>query len=250
MVRALHKTAGKGLATMKTSAPHIVSAFEDALKRLKSAIVQMAGAAETQIDQALTCLAQRNPELAREIVLSDARLDSFEHDIEAHCMRLLVLRQPVADDLREVIAALKIAGNLERIGDHAANTAKRAVAIFSLPDAGSMAGLPQLGRLVRERLSAVIDAYVDNDGEAALRIWRTDDEVDALYTSLVAEVERSALAAPDQFTAHMHLMMIAKNLERIGDHATNIAEVVYFVSTGEALLDQRPKADHSYDPVS
>lgn len=243
-------TAVKGMATMKTSAPHIVSAFEDALKRLKSAIVQMAGAAETQIDQALTCLAQRNPELAREIVESDARLDSFEHDIEAHCMRLLALRQPVADDLREVVAALKIAGSLERIGDHAANTAKRAVALFSLTGAGSPSGLPQLGRLVRERLGDVVDAYVDGDSEAALRIWRTDDEVDALYTSLVAEVERSAAAAPHQFTVHMHLMMIAKNLERIGDHATNIAEVVYFASTGRPLLEERPKADHSYAPVA
>ncbi|MCG5241784.1 phosphate signaling complex protein PhoU [Azospirillum doebereinerae] len=234
---------------MKTSAPHIVSAFEDALKRLKSAIVQMAGAAETQLDQALTCLTQRNPELAREIVLSDARLDSFEHEIEAHCMRLLVLRQPVADDLREVIAALKIAGSLERIGDHAANSAKRAAAVGIFPDSAPLAGLPKLGRLVRERLTSVIDAYVDTDSEAALRIWRTDDEVDALYTSIAAEIERSAAATPDQFAAHMHLMMIAKNLERIGDHATNIAEVVYFVSTGQPLLDERPKADRSCDPA-
>ncbi len=234
---------------MKNSAPHIVSAFEDALKRLKSAIVQMAGAAETQLDQALTCLAQRNPELAREIVASDARLDGFERDIEAHCMSLLVLRQPVADDLREVIAALKIAGNLERIGDYAANSAKRTAAIGAFPDTAPLAGLPKLGRLVRERLTSVIDAYVDTDGAAALRIWRTDDEVDALYTSLAAEIERSAHDTPDQFAAHMHLMMIAKNLERIGDHATNIAEVVHFVSTGAMLVEDRPKADRSCDPA-
>ncbi len=234
---------------MSNSAPHIVSAFEDALKRLKSAIVQMAGAAETQLDQALSCLTQRNPELALEIVRSDARLDSFEHEIEAHCMRLLVLRQPVADDLREVVAALKIAANLERIGDHAANSAKRAAAIEVFPESAPLLGLPNLGRLVRQRLTAVIDAYVDTDAEAALRIWNTDDEVDALYTSLCAEIERSASAAPGQFTAHMHLMMIAKNLERIGDHATNIAEVVYYVSTGKPLLDERPKADRSCDPA-
>ncbi len=234
---------------MKNSAPHIVSAFEDALKRLKSAIVQMAGAAETQLDQALSCLTQRNPELAREIVLSDARLDGFEQEIEAHCMRLLALRQPVADDLREVIAALKIASNLERVGDHAANSAKRAVAVDGFPDSAPLAGFPQLGRLVRERLSSVIDAYVDGDGEAALRIRNTDDEVDALYSSLCAGIERSAAAAPEQFAAHMHLMMIAKNLERIGDHATNIAEVVHFVRTGHPLLDERPKADRSCDPA-
>ncbi|MBP2231343.1 phosphate transport system protein [Azospirillum agricola] len=234
---------------MTNSAPHIVSAFEDALKRLKSAIVQMAGAAETQLDQAMTCLAQRNPELALEIVQSDARLDSFEQDIEAHCLSLLVLRQPVADDLREVIAALKIAGNLERIGDYAANSAKRTAAIASFPETAPFAGLPKLGRLVRERLTAVIDAYVDTDGEAALRIWRTDDEVDALYTSLCGEIERSAAEHPNGFMAHMHLMMIAKNLERIGDHATNIAEVVHFVSTGRPLLEERPKADRSCDPA-
>ncbi|SMH58099.1 phosphate signaling complex protein PhoU [Azospirillum agricola] len=234
---------------MTNSAPHIVSAFEDALKRLKSAIVQMAGAAETQLDQAMTCLAQRNPELALEIVQSDARLDSFEQDIEAHCLSLLVLRQPVADDLREVIAALKIAGNLERIGDYAANSAKRTAAIASFPETAPFAGLPKLGRLVRERLTSVIDAYVDTDGEAALRIWRTDDEVDALYTSLCGEIERSAVEHPGGFMPHMHLMMIAKNLERIGDHATNIAEVVYFVSTGRPLLEERPKADRSCDPA-
>ncbi|MFD1627977.1 phosphate signaling complex protein PhoU [Azospirillum griseum] len=234
---------------MSNSAPHIVSAFEDALKRLKSAIVQMAGAAETQLDQALSCLTHRNPELALEVVRSDAQLDSFEHEIEAHCMRLLALRQPVADDLREVVSALKIAANLERIGDHTANSAKRAAAIEVFPESAPLLGLPNLGRLVRQRLTAVIDAYVDTDAEAALRIWNTDDEVDALYTSLCAEIERSASTAPGQFTAHMHLMMIAKNLERIGDHATNIAEVVYYVSTGKPLLDERPKADRSCDPA-
>ena len=230
---------------MRNPAPHIVTAFEDAMKRLKASIVQMAGAAEAQIDQALACLAQRNPDLAREIVESDARLDSYEHEIEAHCMRMLVLRQPVADDLREVIAALKISGNLERVGDHAANTARRAAAVASFPDTAPIASVPTLGRLVRERLTTVIDAYVDGDVEAALRVWRSDDEVDELYTSLYEGIVRSAQASPETFEAHMHLLFIAKSLERIGDHATNIAEVVHFVATGRPLLDERPKADRS-----
>lgn len=235
---------------MKNNVPHIVSAFEDALKRLKAGIVQMAGAAETQLDQALSCLTQRNPDLVQEIVLSDARLDSFEHEIEAHCMRLLALRQPVADDLREVVAALKIAGNLERIGDHAANCAKRAAILAEGPELAPMAALPKLGRLVRERLAAVVDAYVDSDVEGALRIWRTDDEVDALYTSIYEDIVRSASAGPDRFTTHMHLAQIAKSLERIGDHATNIAEVVHFVVTARPLLEDRPKADRSREVVS
>lgn len=234
---------------MRNPAPHIVTAFEDAMKRLKASIVQMAGAAEAQIDQALACLAQRNPDLAREIVESDARLDSYEHEIEAHCMRMLVLRQPVADDLREVIAALKISGNLERVGDHAANTARRAAAVASFPDTAPIASVPTLGRLVRERLTTVIDAYVDGDVEAALRVWRSDDEVDELYTSLYEGIVRSAQASPETFEAHMHLLFIAKSLERIGDHATNIAEVVHFVATGRPLLDERPKADRSRGPA-
>ncbi|MBP2311930.1 phosphate signaling complex protein PhoU [Azospirillum soli] len=230
---------------MRNPAPHIVTAFEDAMKRLKASIVQMAGAAEAQIDQALACLTQRNPDLAREIVESDARLDSYEHEIEAHCMRMLVLRQPVADDLREVIAALKISGNLERVGDHAANTARRAAAMASFPETAPIAALPTLGRLVRERLTTVIDAYVDGDVEAALRVWRSDDEVDELYTSLYEGIVRSAQKSPEMFEAHMHLLFIAKSLERIGDHATNIAEVVHFVATARPLLDERPKADRS-----
>ncbi len=234
---------------MKKPSPHIVTAFEDAMKRLKASIVQMAGAAETQLDQALACLIQRNPELALAIVESDARLDSYEQEIEANCMRMLVLRQPVADDLREVIAALKISGNLERVGDHAANTARRAAAVAGLPESAPAAALPSLGRLVRERLTTVIDAYVDGDTEAALRVWRSDDEVDELYTSLCDAIMRSAAQAPELFTPHMHLLFIAKSLERIGDHATNIAEVVHFVATGRPLLDERPKADRSRGPA-
>lgn len=234
---------------MKKTTPHIVSAFEEALKSLKAELVQMAGAAETQLDHALGCLTQRNPELLEEIIQSDARLDGFEHAVEAHCMRLLVLRQPVADDLREVIAALKISGNLERVGDHAANCAKRAVAIGAMPDAAPLKALQELGRLVRERLAAVVDSYVDGDLDAALRIWRTDDEVDALYTSVYEDIVRSAAAQPDRFTAHMHLALVAKSLERIGDHATNIAEVVHFVVTGTPLVQERPKADRSREVI-
>jgi phosphate transport system protein len=225
---------------MKNTPPHIVTAYEDALKRLKSGIVQMAGAAETQIDQAVACLAQRNPDLAREIVDADAHLDSFEQEIEAACMRMLVLRQPVADDLREVIGALKIAGNLERVGDHAKNTARRAAELAGLSDSIPIGALPALGRLVRERLTTVTDAYVDRDVEAALRVWHSDSEVDDLYTSLCEEITRSGQRSPDLFTPHMHLLFIAKSLERIGDHATNIAEVVHYVATGRPLLDERP----------
>lgn len=234
---------------MKPSNRHIVTAYEEALKKLRSSVVEMAGAAETQMDGALACLVQRDPALAGEVVRGDGRLDREEQEIEAACMRLLVLRQPVADDLREVMAALKMANNLERVGDYAANIAKRSAALRDLPETPALAALPKLGRLVRERLGTAIDAYVEGDAQQALQVWRNDDEVDALYSSLVQEVMQSAGAAPERFAGHMHLLFMAKNLERIGDHATNIAEVVYFVSTGQTLLDERPKADHSYDPV-
>jgi phosphate transport system protein len=228
---------------MKSSHRHIVTAYEDALKKLRSSVVEMAGAAETQMDGALACLVQRDPALASAVVRGDGRLDREEQEIEAACMRLLVLRQPVADDLREVVAALKMAGNLERIGDYAANIAKRSGALRELPDTPALAALPKLGRLVRERLGTVIDAYVEGDAEQAMQVWRNDDEVDALYSSLCQEVMHAAGTAPERFAGHMHLLFIAKGLERIGDHATNIAEIVQFVVTGQPLADPRPKAD-------
>ena len=230
---------------MKPSNRHIVTAYEGALKKLRSSVVEMAGAAETQMDGALACLVQRDPALAGEVIQGDGRLDREEHEIEAACMRLLVLRQPVANDLREVMAALKMANNLERIGDYAANIAKRSAALRELPESPALAALPKLGRLVRERLGAVIDAYVEGDAAQALQVWRNDDEVDALYSSLCQEVNQSAVTAPERFTAHVHLLFIAKGLERIGDHATNIAELVHFVVTGDALSDERPKADEA-----
>lgn len=230
---------------MKSSPRHIVTAYEEALKKLRSGVVEMAGVAETQMDGALACLVQRDPDLAAQVVRGDGRLDREEQEIEADCMRLLVLRQPVADDLREVMAALKMAGNLERVGDYAANIAKRSVALRSLPDTPALAAMPKLGRLVRARLGAVIDAYVESDAEQALQVWRNDDEVDALYTSVCQEVMRSAGESPEHFAGLMHLLFIAKALERIGDHATNIAEIVYFVATGQPLAQQRPKADEA-----
>ncbi len=230
---------------MKPSNRHIVTAYEEALKKLRSSVVEMAGAAETQMDGALACLVQRDPALAGEVVRGDGRLDREEQEIEAACMRLLVLRQPVADDLREVMAALKMANNLERVGDYAANIAKRSAALRDLPETPALAALPKLGRLVRERLGTAIDAYVEGDAQQALQVWRNDDEVDALYSSLVQEVMQSAGAAPERFAGHMHLLFMAKNLERIGDHATNIAEIVHFVVTGRPLADQRPKADEA-----
>ncbi|HYG88834.1 MAG TPA: phosphate signaling complex protein PhoU [Azospirillum sp.] len=230
---------------MKNSHRHIVTAYEEALKKLRSGVVEMAGVAETQMDGALACLIQRDPGLAGDVVRGDGRLDREEQEIEAASMRLLVLRQPVAEDLREVMAALKMAGNLERIGDYAANIAKRSAALRGLPDSPALTALPKLGRLARERLGAAIDAYVEGDAERALQVWRNDDEVDALYTSVCQEVMLSAATAPEHFAGHMHMLFIAKGLERIGDHATNIAEIVYFVVTGQPLADQRPKADEA-----
>ncbi|HYD66778.1 phosphate signaling complex protein PhoU [Azospirillum sp.] len=240
---------------MKHTTPHIVTAYEEAIRKLRSSVVEMAGAAETQLDGALSCLTHRDPELAGEVIRGDHRLDREEQGIEAHAMRLLVLRQPVADDLREVMAALKIAHNLERVGDYAANIAKRSAALVSLPDLGVgelgvAAALPELGRMVRERLSAVVDAYVEADAEAALDVWRRDAEVDALYTSLCGDIVRAAGENADLFATHMHLLFMAKNLERIGDHATNIAEVVHFLATGRPLAEERPKADRTSETAT
>ena len=188
---------------------------------------------------------QRDAASATRAVEEDPKVDALEREVETFVIRLLALRQPVAGDLRQIVAALKITGDLERIGDYAANVAKRSIVLaqFSLPY--SLAGLAHMARMVQGQLKSIIDALGDNDADKAVEVWRSDQVVDDIYNAIFRELITYMMEDPRNITPCTHLLFIAKNLERIGDHATNIAENLYYAVKGESLPDSRPKGDTS-----
>ncbi|WP_246526463.1 phosphate signaling complex protein PhoU [Plastoroseomonas hellenica] len=224
---------------------HIVRSYEEDLKRLRDMVARMGGLAEQQVADATTALTRRDSELAAEVVKRDAQLDQLEREIEAFCVRLLALRQPMASDLRFIVATMKISHDLERIGDYARNGAKRAIVLATLPVIGSLNGFARMARLVQENLTAAIDALVQDDAEAAARVWGADEPVDDIYNGIFRELLTHMMEDPRNITGATHLLFIAKNLERIGDHATNIAETVHYAVRGDSLPEDRPKSDSS-----
>ncbi|MBR9971579.1 phosphate signaling complex protein PhoU [Magnetospirillum sulfuroxidans] len=224
---------------------HIVKSYDDEMKRLHDALARMAGLAEAQLAASIEALEKRDSDIATQVMNSDYKVDECEHFINEQTVRLLALRAPVADDLRLVISALKAAGDIERIADHAANAAKRSLVLNQMPTVAPMRSLVRMGKLVAELLNEVLDAFLAHDAERALAVRSRDQEVDDLYSSLFREILTYMMEDPRTITACSHLMFIAKNIERVGDHATNIAEMTYFISTGRALNDQRPKRDTS-----
>lgn len=224
---------------------HIVKSFDDELKQLESTLVQMAGLVESNLNDSLSALARRDNVLAQAVMAADRRIDELNADIDARVVRLLALRQPMAGDLRMTVAALRIASDLERIGDYAANLSKRTLAINQAPMVPSAAGVGQLGKLVVGALNEVIDAFVERDPEKAMRAWARDQEADEMYTALFRQLLTYMMEDPRNITACTHILFMAKNVERVGDHATNIAETVYFMITGQHLPNGRPKADTS-----
>jgi len=169
----------------------------------------------------------------------------LEREVEAYCVRLLALRQPMAADLRLIIACMKVSNDLERIGDYSANAAKRSIVLASLPGLGSMNGFERMAHLVQENLKAAMDALVQSDADAAERVWAADEPVDEIYNGIFREMLTHMMEDPRNITAATHLLFIAKNLERIGDHTTNIAERIHFAVRGESLPEDRPKGDTS-----
>jgi phosphate transport system protein len=205
----------------------------------------MGGLAERQVADATRALVRRDTTLAAEVVSRDAQIDALEREVEAFCVRLLALRQPMAADLRVVIAAMKASNDIERIGDYAANAAKRAIVLASLPSIGSLNGFERMAQLVQENLKSAMDAFVNDDAEAAHRVWEADEPVDAIYNGIFRELLTFMMEDPRNITAATHMLFIAKNLERIGDHTTNIAERIFYAVRGDTLPDDRPKADQS-----
>ena len=225
--------------------PHIVRSYEEELKRLRDMIARMGGLAERQVADSATALIRRDTELAAEVVARDAQLDLLEREVEAFCVRLLALRQPMAADLRLIVTSMKISSDLERIGDYARNGAKRAIVISSQPQFASLNGFSRLAHLVQENLKGAIDALVNDDLARADEVWNADQPVDDIYNGIFRELLTFMMEDPRNITAATHLLFVAKNLERIGDHATNIAERVHYAISGQIHPDERPRSDTS-----
>jgi phosphate transport system protein len=180
-----------------------------------------------------------------QVIGRDGEIDALERDIENFCVRLLALRQPMASDLRFIIAAMKVSNAIERIGDYARNCAKRAVVISQQPQIGTMTGFQWMAKLVQENLKDAIDSLVNQDADSAERVWAADASVDDVYNGIFRELLTHMMEDPRNITAATHLLFVAKNYERIGDHATNIAETVFYAVHGGSLPDERPKGDTS-----
>lgn len=231
------------------SPQHIVRSYDDDLKRLLAMISRMGGIAERQVADSAEALIRRDTDLAAEVVQRDVALDELEREIEAFCVRLLALRQPMAQDLRLIISCMKISQDLERIGDYARNGAKRAIVVSQQPSLGSFNGFARMAELVQENLKDAIDALVEGDAAKADAVWAADAPIDGIYNGIFREMLTFMMEDPRNITAATHLLFIAKNMERIGDHATNIAERVHFVVVGKPLTEERPKADVSASAV-
>jgi phosphate transport system protein len=224
-------------------ADHTVKSFDSELKRLIQEIAQMGGLAEAELSQAIDSLARRDSEAAAAVIESDRRIDAMEQDVSTLALRILALRQPMASDLREVVAAIKISSDIERIGDYSKNIAKRALQLNQLAPLRPVSSIPRMGRLAQQIVKDVLDAYVEKDANLALAAWRRDEEIDDLYTSLFRELLTYMMEDPRNIGPSTHLLFIAKNIERIGDHATNIAETVHFLALGRSIEETRPKGD-------
>jgi len=223
---------------------HTVRAYEEELEALTAELSRMGGLAEVEVGDAIRAIARRDVALAQAVIGRDARLDEIEVDIERRAIRLIALRQPVADDLRRTVAALKISMNLERCGDLAKNIAKRALVIAEDdPINPPIRSIERMGELVAGRLKDVLDAFAARDVDRAKAVWQRDQEVDEHYDSIFRELLTYMMGDPRTITSCAHLLFVAKNLERIGDHATNIAELIQYEVTGESVTDQRPKLD-------
>ena len=223
---------------------HIVKSFDEELAKLDRMVVEMGGLAEAQLAGAVTALTRRDVEMAMAIVGRDKRIDALEEEIHAFTIRLLALRQPMADDLRIVFAALKISSSLERVGDYAKNIAKRTFALAKTPPlTGASQSIARMGSLVQIMIKNVLDAYVHRDVALAEDVRERDAEVDQIHTSLFRELLTYMMEDPRHITTATHLLFVAKNVERIGDHATGVAEQVIFMIEGSMPEDERAKED-------
>jgi phosphate transport system protein len=225
---------------------HIVSSFDTELDGLRASIAEMGGIAEKMLADSVRALVHQDVTLAQEVIASDKRLDQLQREIEERAILTIARRQPLAVDLREVVSVLRIASDIERIGDMGKNVGKRVIAVSGhFQPQKSMVGIENMRDLAQGQLKDVLDAYTQKDENKATDVWRRDGAVDALYTSLFREFLTYMMEDPRNITYCTHLLFCAKNIERIGDHTTNIAETVFYLVTGRSLPTERPKNDHS-----
>jgi len=225
---------------------HTVSAYDDDLKAIARMVTEIGGLAERAVGDAVEALTRLDAGLAQRVITGDKELDRLQREIEDKSILVIARRQPMASDLREIVGAMRIANDIERVGDLAKNIAKRVVAINGVfPHKQLITGVEHLCEIALQQLKKVLDAYASQDDHAANAVRLRDDEIDALYTSLFRELLTYMMEDPRNLTFCIHLLFCAKNIERIGDHATNIAESVHYVVTGRSYEDERPKADAS-----
>jgi phosphate transport system protein len=223
---------------------HTSKAFDTDLQDLTRKVSEMGGLAERVIADAIQALTRRDADLARRVVQTDPAIDALQQDIEEKAILTIARRQPMAVDLREIVAALRVSNDLERIGDLAKNIGKRVSALEGdfYPNK-LLRGVEHMASLVLGQLKQVLDAYAGRDLDSALAVWKGDEEIDAMCTSLFRELLTYMMEDPRNITFCIHLMFCAKNIERMGDHATNIAETVHYMIEGRPIADQRPKGD-------
>jgi phosphate transport system protein len=217
---------------------HTVKAFDDELDQLRASIAEMGGLAERAIAESMRALVQRDIDAAGRVVADDKKIDTLAAEVERRAVQIIALRAPMADDLRDVVAALKIAGVVERIGDYAKNIAKRVRVIEESPNIEPLSLLPEMARIAAEMVHNVLNAFAARDAQKAVAVCDRDRAVDDFYNSIFRTLLTFMMENPHNITPATHLLFIAKNLERIGDHATNVAEMVYFAATGEHMAER------------
>jgi phosphate transport system protein len=222
---------------------HIVKAYDNDLAELRTLLSQMGGLAEDQLANSIDALTRRDVKLADAVVKADEQLDAMELAIEEKAILTIAKRQPMARDLRNIMVAIRISADIERIGDLAKNVAKRANALNDAIPPRLAKGLERMGQLTQAQLKLVLDAFASSDADKAMQVWRHDEDIDALYNSVFRELLTYMMEDPRMISACTHLLFASKNIERIGDHATNIAENIYYLVHGETLKEKRPKKD-------
>ncbi len=232
---------------MPAPAAHTVKAFDEDVRQLRAIIAEMGGLAEQGLAEALRALRHRDAEAAMRVVENDNRIDLLELEVENAVVQLIALRAPLADDLREAVAALKIASVVERIGDYAKNIAKRVPALERGGDIEPLSLLPEMGRIAGEMVHLVLDAFAARDPDKAVEVCQRDKAVDDFYNSIFRTLLTHMMENPHTITQAAHLLFVAKNIERIGDHATNVAEMVYYAATGERM-SERPRGGDAGSP--
>jgi len=226
-------------------ADHTVKSFDETLEHLRNTLLRLGGIVENSLAEAVAALAKRDADLAAQIVQRDSEVDALCRSAEDQAVKLIALRQPVASDLRLVVGAIRVAVDLERVGDYASNIAKRTIVLAQLPALIGVGPIQRMGRIVQEMLKDTLDAFSTHDVEKAHSVWVRDEQVDEAYNAVFRNLLTYMMEDPRNITPCTHMLFIAKNIERIGDHITNVSETIRFIEIGEQVVQDRPKRDDS-----